>query len=608
MQKFTNNSRLFHDSLQEKRRYRMYKKGKFWMTAGMSVMYAGLILASKTETVSASTGDESNVKAETDSAAKNTVVLQSSKTDAAQTTATDTKAEDNDTKTAATTKATDTQSAATTDATADDTKAADTQTEAAKAEDTKAAANDSADTKDEDTKSAATDATSDAKTQADKQTLTSSEAVSGVVATVQGKTATVGADLTALTFDVTLADGYTAPTWTAADFDFSQVDTSKAGTYTVTLSKQGIKDLHAANDTKMVTLANVKGATLTLTAATAADKTATDEVKQSAATDTANKADVTTDTESDTDTAASTVEAPTFYSDAAADELNQAATKALEQMNTYAETAQAQADASSTDTIVTDDAISALKEHVTTEQGDVAEFINQAKTTALTDSNSALNLLVNAASVINTMNQELAQAAVMIQEDKNGVKKSAVIAAQMAFEKLSLPDGVSAKLSAYGDLVVTASSQETFTQVISELQSQGLYTSFRNVVDPDAASSNVAEASNIFERVGKFDVQLYSDSTKAIAKSDGTFTASSSNGFNVVTQAGDKIVKAYLVVQNEAVQVNSSLVLTTPKGNKVAALKNSWALGPTYKYGWDGPDNQGGGCICGCNKHSNGSW
>ncbi|WP_225352408.1 MBG domain-containing protein [Lacticaseibacillus nasuensis] len=67
---------------------------------------------------------------------------------------------------------------------------------------------------------------------------------------------------------VTLASGWTAPTWQAADFDITAV-ADKANTYTATLSAQGIAALQAANPNAKITAQNVQAGTLTVHGTTA---------------------------------------------------------------------------------------------------------------------------------------------------------------------------------------------------------------------------------------------------------------------------------------------------------------------------------------------------
>ncbi|WP_191987992.1 mucin-binding protein, partial [Lacticaseibacillus baoqingensis] len=88
------------------------------------------------------------------------------------------------------------------------------------------------------------------------------------VATIAPQTINAGADFAVPA--VTMTAGETAPTWDLADFDFSQVDTSKAGTYTVTLSPAGLAALKAANPTQNITAASVVAGQVTVQAAPAA--------------------------------------------------------------------------------------------------------------------------------------------------------------------------------------------------------------------------------------------------------------------------------------------------------------------------------------------------
>ncbi len=105
---------------------------------------------------------------------------------------------------------------------------------------------------------------------------------------IQAKTITVGTDLAQVVMPVQV-DGLTAPTWTAKDFDDTQVEADQAGTYRVKLSAQGLADLKAANPGVDVTTATVTSGTLTVQAAPAvatpaATPTTTSSAKAAAAT------------------------------------------------------------------------------------------------------------------------------------------------------------------------------------------------------------------------------------------------------------------------------------------------------------------------------------
>ncbi|WP_461215813.1 MBG domain-containing protein [Lacticaseibacillus sp. GG6-2] len=98
---------------------------------------------------------------------------------------------------------------------------------------------------------------------------------SSTLATIQSQTVT---SLTGQLPKVTLASGWSAPTWTAEDFNIEAV-AGKPGTYTATLSTQGLAALQAANAGAKVTAQNVQSGTLTVENADA-KKTATTTTAQ----------------------------------------------------------------------------------------------------------------------------------------------------------------------------------------------------------------------------------------------------------------------------------------------------------------------------------------
>ena len=106
--------------------------------------------------------------------------------------------------------------------------------------------------------------------------------------TIQAKTITAGTDMAQVVMPVQV-EGLTAPTWTAKDFDDTQVEANQAGTYRVKLSAQGLADLKAANPGVDVTTATVTAGKLTVQAAPAvatpaATPTTTSSAKAVAAT------------------------------------------------------------------------------------------------------------------------------------------------------------------------------------------------------------------------------------------------------------------------------------------------------------------------------------
>ncbi|PIO83824.1 hypothetical protein BSQ39_09710 [Loigolactobacillus backii] len=68
-------------------------------------------------------------------------------------------------------------------------------------------------------------------------------------------------------YQVSLSNGLVAPTWTAADFDFSGITSQNVGTYDVTLSAQGLSDLRAANLNYTITADEIGTGSFTITPA-----------------------------------------------------------------------------------------------------------------------------------------------------------------------------------------------------------------------------------------------------------------------------------------------------------------------------------------------------
>lgn len=448
MQRYSAGSKLFQDSLDEKRHYKLYKRGKIWVTAGISLLYSGIMLTSHPSTVSAATTDTDASEASHTATLQDqsSVELQNGQSSAADSTAT-----------AQSDQASE-QSTAAADTTAT-TPATDASQATSESTDQQAAAT-----------TPATDQSATNQTTTDQASATTP--FSGIAATIQD--ATQAADGQALTtFDVQLADGLTAPTWTAADFTKSAANAD--GSYTVTLSAQGLADLQAANAGKSFTAANVTSGTVTIAAA------------QADTTDESATAKTDADT-ADGDTTPAVVTAPSTYSDEVADSIQAQVTASANKIADYADQAQTQADASATDNVVDDAGVNAINKHVASEEQDALDLVAGAKSVASTNSSDALAKLVQATQILNNMNQELAQAANMVGQDKSGVNAETVARAKAAFDKSALPDGVSAQLDEYGDLIISANTTSAFSSAVSALSAQGLLSEFRDVVDPAAAS------------------------------------------------------------------------------------------------------------------------
>ncbi|EHL98993.1 LPXTG-motif protein cell wall anchor domain protein [Lentilactobacillus parafarraginis F0439] len=109
-----------------------------------------------------------------------------------------------------------------------------------------------------------------APTQVFTVSYTKSNVNKGDVA-VQGATKVYDGDASTdpVTYNVKLADGINAPTagWVANDFDTSGIKSQDVGSYTITLSQQGLADLQKANASKNITMAAVTTGQFTITKA-----------------------------------------------------------------------------------------------------------------------------------------------------------------------------------------------------------------------------------------------------------------------------------------------------------------------------------------------------
>ncbi|MCX2454607.1 MBG domain-containing protein [Lacticaseibacillus nasuensis] len=368
-------ARLQRDLEEEKRHYKLFKKGKLWMTAGMSLLVAGLMLAPQLDVAAA---EQPSVTDQTSAA---------------------------------------TQAAATTQP-ADYTGTAVTVTAPAMP-------------------------------------------INGTVA----PTAKVASDLT-------------APSFAASDFDVSTVDAAKAGTYAVTLNASGLAKLQAANPTHHLTEANVAAGQVTVTAPAA---TATPAKTTTAPTKPAQPAAKTAATK----TPATTSQ----YSDATATTVATGAQRTQQQLSQYVAQDDQLAAADPQDTIVNNAAMHALKTSQAKETKQVLDLTAGAKAIAAANPSAAVAKLAQAAQILNTMNQELTQAAVMLDSDRNGAKSGAKAAAQAALAQAVLPTGATGAVDAYGDLIITAGDTTTYQAAVAAIKAQGLLSAFREVVDPAQSDS-----------------------------------------------------------------------------------------------------------------------
>ena len=432
MEKFTSNSRLFHDTEEEKRHYKLYKKGKLWLTAGTSLLFAGMILTTKQTVAAAETTDAQSQATTTDTTAGDTnkVVLQSSKTTTDKTSADDTKV------------------------TAFSGIAATIQVKSKTQDNT-----------------ATTDPTVYAVTLADglkQPTWTTGDFdQSGITSQAAG------------VYSVTLTEAGIAKLQAAnPTYTFTAANV-KAGQFTIT----------AATTTATTVEADETGAAVADSddETTTDDKSTDESAKATTDTQVASEADTETET-ADSDTAAETIDTTTTaqtYDAATAASIAQGAQKTADTMTQYMQQDQDLADSDASDNVVNNDAMKALQQHVTSEKNQVLDLTSAAEDVAPTNESTAVQDLAQAAQILNNMNLELTQAVTMLKDDRQGASTNAEAIAQAALDQLTLPAGTSGKTDAYGDLIITAPDQASFQAAVDAVKAQGLLKDFRQVVDPD---------------------------------------------------------------------------------------------------------------------------
>ncbi|MBU7561950.1 KxYKxGKxW signal peptide domain-containing protein [Weissella cibaria] len=146
--------------------------------------------------------------------------------------------------------------------------------------------------------------------------------------------------------------------------------------------------------------------------------------------------------------------------------------------------------ASKTDKVVRNTAMEALVDHIVEEANGVAQSLTSAQYQAThMQVKNADVLMMTVYNVVNNMTFELQQAIQMAAADKRGVQDDVLARAQSAYVNLDVSRfNATAKLSAYGDLIVSAPTNQ-FAKVVAALHQTGLYDDFRFVVDPIMTSA-----------------------------------------------------------------------------------------------------------------------
>lgn len=220
-------------------------------------------------------------------------------------------------------------------------------------------------------------------------------------------------------------------------------------------------------------------------------------------------------------------------------------TSIVAEMHSVAAADSAAIAASTTDNVVRNTAMEALVAHVVEEASGVAQSLNSAQYQADHVKVEYANMLMMTVyNVVNNMTFELQQAIQMAAADKRGVQEDVLERAQTAYVNLDVSRfNASAKLSAYGDLIVDAPTNQ-FAKVVADLKATGLYDDFRFVVDPvlDIAINNATNATTDAGKTDKANIlgynatQIYNEFvTGGTASKTTTSTAKEGTGLTTWT-------------------------------------------------------------------------
>jgi len=172
--------------------------------------------------------------------------------------------------------------------------------------------------------------------------------------------------------------------------------------------------------------------------------------------------------------------------DAEKTNIQQSAQSVLSDLQKVADEATTQAAANNQDHDVNNTAYSALQEHMAQEVNQINVALTAQSETLPKDLTTEALGLTQANKILINMRQELDVAKQMMAADKAGYDSELIETAQSAMKQVVLPSGTSAKLDAYGDLIVSAPNVNDYQSVVNQLQQSGLIGDFRYVVDPTA--------------------------------------------------------------------------------------------------------------------------
>ncbi|GHP14028.1 hypothetical protein YK48G_14530 [Lentilactobacillus fungorum] len=227
------------------------------------------------------------------------------------------------------------------------------------------------------------------------------------------------------------------------------------------------------------------------------------------------------------------------------------------------------AGAKSDDNIPQDDALTAISTHQKAEQAQVLKTVKAAQKLAIKNKKQATTKLNTALAVVANMHDELNQATALVAADKKGVKAHVVANAKAAYNQVSVPNGTSAKVDDYGDLIITASNARSYNQVLKTIHKQGLTGSFRQIVDPaEAASLTLSGPTGI--TTTDTDGNITIDRSKATGQGGVNVSVT----FNISGNKGDKF---FVTTPNAPGSVSDSSIATSVQ-NSDGSTTTTWTL------------------------------
>ncbi|WP_048000718.1 MBG domain-containing protein [Lactiplantibacillus herbarum] len=279
--------------MSEKRTYKMYKKGRIWIIAGISTFTIGMggLRAQASETTSAATSSTSTDSSST--ATSSTAKAVTLKTSAIATTSTTSSSDSTTDKTSSSSTASSTSSSSSSTSAASSSSSESAASSSSESSSTVSTSSVSKTAKQSETSEAATASSASSKSAAtsassSKQTATATKSVTKLSRAVSAATTStiVTVNSTSKTYDgttstpnkytVTLAAGTKAASgWASTSVanvytvtDITDIDTTQfsagVGTYTIALSSSGLAKLNKANTGTDLTAANVVTGTLTI--------------------------------------------------------------------------------------------------------------------------------------------------------------------------------------------------------------------------------------------------------------------------------------------------------------------------------------------------------